>query len=106
VVGDRSAVFLSAALFVLTAAAAAVLVSEAVGRRERPAAEFQHLVGGLGCGPALDLARCPFAFDPRLAGVCQGEGGPVPGGACFCPYHAGAVFFSPPRERDGDAPPP
>ena len=104
--GDRSTVFLSAALFALTAAAAAVLVSEAVGGRERPAAEFQQLVGGLGSGPALDLADCPFAFDPRLAGVCQDEGGPVPGGGCFCPYHAGAVFSCPPRERDGDAPPP
>jgi hypothetical protein len=103
-VRDRSAVFLFAALLMLTAAAVAVLVSEAAAGRERPQAEFQHLVGGLGCGPALDLARCPFAFDPRLAGVCQDEGGPVPGGACFCPYHAGAVFFYPPRERAGDAP--
>jgi hypothetical protein len=103
-VRDRSDVLLAATLLAVTTAAAGVLVSEGVGRKDRPAAEFQHLVGGLGSGPALDLARCPFAFDPRLAGVCQEQCGPVPGGGVFCPYHAGAVFFCPPRKGAGDAP--
>jgi hypothetical protein len=102
-VHDRSAVLLAATLLAATAAAAGVLIWEGMGQKDRPVEEFQHLVGGLGSGPALDLARCPFAFDPRLAGVCQEQCGPVPGGAVFCPYHAGAVFFCPPQQGAGDA---
>jgi hypothetical protein len=50
--------------------------------------EFQRLVGGLGFGPALDLERCAFSFDPRLCPACPNDCGPIPCGMCFCPYHA------------------
>jgi hypothetical protein len=64
--------------------------------REEQTAEFQRLVGGLGFGPALDLSGCPFGFDPRLDGSCAQEYAPLPGGACFCPRHAGSVLHYPP----------
>jgi hypothetical protein len=92
------------ALIVALAAAAGTLL--ALGARqpagqEARAREFQHLVGGLGFGPALDLERCPFSFDPRLAPGCAEDCGPVPGGVFFCPYHAGSLLdYSPPREDD------
>ena len=44
---------------------------------------FQELVGGLGFGPALDLSRCEFSFDPRLCPGCPADLGPVPAGRCF-----------------------
>jgi hypothetical protein len=56
------------------------------------AREFQHLVGGLGFGPAVDLASCPNSFDPRLCDRCPQEFGPIPGGGCFCPEHACSIF--------------
>jgi hypothetical protein len=83
------------------------------GDRDQQATAFQHLVGGLGFGPALNLADCAFTFDPRCDGRCAYDVGPLPGGACFCPHHAGAVLFYPqlpqgvlllPAE-DSDAPP-
>ena len=55
------------------------------------AREFQRLVGGLGFGPALDLERCAFSFDPRLCPTCPNDWGPTPAGMCFCPYHAAAL---------------
>jgi hypothetical protein len=87
-----------AALLLLAGTAAAVLAAEAwAQRRGRDQTEaFQRLVGGLGFGPATVLGGCPFGFDPRLDGVCGAECGPVPGGRCFCPRHAGSVFFYPP----------
>jgi hypothetical protein len=91
----------------LAAAAGALLVSDSLaggGRRAR-AAEFQRLVGGLGFGPALDLGRCPFSFDPRLGRCCGEEWGPVPGGVYFCPQHAASVFFYPPLAPRGEAVP-
>jgi hypothetical protein len=86
------------ALLVLAGVTGAVLAVEAWGGqgRQRRAEEFQRLVGGLGFGPALDLADCPFGFDPRLDGACGEDRGPVPGGRCFCPRHAGAVLSYPP----------
>jgi hypothetical protein len=103
---------LAVALALLTAAAAAVLWAEDAawqGRRPR-AAEFQRLVGGLGFGPAADLSGCPFGFDPRLEGACARDDGPVPGGSCFCPRHAGSVLYYPPLDpgapEEGLAPPP
>src|SRR5581483_10993737 len=85
-------------LFLLAGASGAVLTAEGRPRPEQAArsAAFQRLVGGLGFGPALDLSPCPFGFDPRLDGACAAECGPVPGGACFCPRHAGALFAYPP----------
>ncbi len=96
-------------LLTLTAAAAAALVAEGV---QEPAGrarseEFQRLVGGAGFGPAVDLSGCAFGFDPRLDGSCAEDRGPVPGGACFCPRHAGSVFYYRPLDQGaGDAPPP
>ncbi|HEV3446865.1 MAG TPA: hypothetical protein VG099_19660 [Gemmataceae bacterium] len=57
------------------------------------AMEFQHLVGGLGFGPAVDLASCPNSFDPRVSGHCLHDFGPIPGGGYFCPEHACSIFY-------------
>jgi hypothetical protein len=93
---------LSFVLLVLIGTAGAVLVGEhrAQARRQVHAEAFQRLVGGLGFGPAVDLSACAFGLDPRLAGSCADEGGPIPAGACFCPRHAGSLFYYPPlKER-------
>jgi hypothetical protein len=101
----RAPALLLMLLATLTAAAGACLV---IG--SRPAAgrdDFQRLVGGLGGGPALDLAPCPFAFDPRLDSACAEDYGPVPAGTSLCPYHACSVFEGPSADRGGaDAPDP
>jgi hypothetical protein len=68
-------------------------------RQEQRSEEFQRLVGGLGLGPALDLSRCPFCFDPRVSFCCKQECGPVPGGIDFCPHHACSIFYYPPLTR-------
>ncbi len=85
-------------LLVLVAASAAALAAESYAgqAREARSADFQRLVGGLGFGPATDLGGCPFGFDPRLDPTCGQDHGPVPGGACFCPRHAGSVLPYPP----------
>jgi hypothetical protein len=83
-------------LVVLCGAVGAVLVAEGRGRG------------------AVDLSVCAFGFDPRLDGACALETGAVPGGACFCPRHAGSVLSFPPlaqgtafgSEDKGDGPPP
>src|SRR5216684_764413 len=97
-------------LLFLVAGAAAVLVRESLAqdRKQRHAEEFQRLTGGVGFGPALDLSGCAFGFDPRLDGTCAEDCGPVPGGACFCPRHAGSVLFYPslPGEEGAHASPP
>src|SRR5262245_28153848 len=97
-------------LLLLVLVAGAVLVREGRSQDQRHArAEtFHHLTGGVGFGPALDLSRCAFGFDPRLDGSCAEEDGPVPGGACFCPRHAGSLFCYPlvPREEGAHASPP
>jgi hypothetical protein len=91
------------------ATVAGVLLAVGAGpahRRQASAAEFQRLVGGLGFGPSVEFGRCPFSFDPRLGRCCAQDFGPVPGGAYFCPHHAGSVFFYsplPPGEAQGDA---
>lgn len=76
---------------VLVAAAACVVVSSAHGDAERSArgAEFQRLFGGLGLGPATDLARCEPSFDARIGGACADRLEPVPGGVLPC-GHGGA----------------
>ena len=97
-------------LVLLVMGATAILVGEgrARERRQLHAEEFQHLTGGVGFGPALDLSGCAFGFDPRLDGTCAEDCGPVPGGSCFCPRHAGSVFFYPPLpgEEGAHASPP
>jgi hypothetical protein len=73
-----------------TMAVAAGLALAALNKPEPPdrAAEFHHLVGGLGFGPGIDLSRCEAAFDPRLCPHCAWDTGPIPGGREFCPHHA------------------
>jgi hypothetical protein len=82
------------AITALTLGAAAVLALGEKSRADREAAarDFQRLVGGLGLGPAVDLERCPFSFDPRLGRCCPETFHPIPGGSRFCPYHACSVF--------------
>jgi hypothetical protein len=89
-----------AGILTLAIGAGVILVADAL---EKPTAtaqahEFQTLVGGLGFGPAVDLARCPNSFDPRLAHRCPADLGPIPGGGFFCPYHACSIFYYPPLE--------
>jgi hypothetical protein len=80
--------WITVSIFGLALAAGAVLLGESVREpRHRQVREFQSLVGGLGFGPALDLGRCEFSFDPRLCGHCSGDVGIVPGGMTFCPHH-------------------
>jgi hypothetical protein len=100
---SRAPTLLLVVILVLTAAAGAVLAAGArpAAGRLRRAEEFQRLVGGLGFGPARDLARCPFSFDPRLCPACPDDGGPVPGGAFFCPYHASSILDPPPLPAAG-----
>jgi hypothetical protein len=86
-------------LLLLAGAAGAVLVVEGRERGTARGEQFQRLVGGVGFGPAVDLSVCACGFDPRLEGACALDTGPVPGGACFCPRHAGSLFFLPPLDR-------
>jgi hypothetical protein len=63
------------------------------------AKEFQELIGGMGFGPAVDLGRCPYGFDPRLSHRCTADLGPIPGGGCFCPHHACSVLYYPALDK-------
>jgi|SRR5262245_30846454 len=89
----------------LASVATALMIVDAGAKPARTelSAEFQRLVGGLGFGPALDLTRCPNSFDPRLDDGCAGDLEPLPGGARFCPLHAGSIFYYPPLERAAPA---
>lgn len=71
---------------------------------DRRHVNFQNLVGGLGFGPAQDLAHCPFHFDPRLGRCRQDEWGPLADGASLCPHHGGSVFCYPPLKESLFAP--
>ena len=98
----RSPYLLLAVTLALVLGAAAVLVRDGSGqgRRDEQARAFQGLVGGLGLGPGLDLSRCAFNFDPRLCDGCPEDGGPIPGGACFCPRHGCSILFYPPLDPE------
>jgi hypothetical protein len=87
--------FLLATLIVLLAGAAGLLVAMDTLKQDRRSEEFQHLVGGLGMGPAVDLSRCGFSFDPRLCPDCPLNHSPVPGGVYFCPQHACSILYYP-----------
>ena len=80
----------AAALLVLSAAAVVASSSGADDGRTARGAEFQRLVGGLGLGPATDLARCERSFDARIDGACAEQVDLVPGGALPC-GHGGAA---------------
>jgi hypothetical protein len=85
---------------ILTIGAGAIVVIDNLGPgpEEARAREFQQLVGGLGLGPAVDLGRCPFSFDPRVSHRCPQDLGPIPGGGCFCPRHACSILYYPALE--------
>jgi hypothetical protein len=91
---------------VVSLAVAAIGVLGADGllqrRRAERAEEFQRLVKGLGFGPAVDLSRCAFSFDPRLCGSCPQDWGPIPGGVYFCPRHGCSILFYPRLEGRSD----
>jgi hypothetical protein len=90
-VTGRAPAALGAATVLLVLAAAAVVVRS--GRydpvRAARGAAFQRLVGGLGLGPATDLARCERSFDARIGGACADRLDPLPGGVVPC-GHGGA----------------
>lgn len=67
------------------AAAVCVALPRDTGRAAR-SLEFQHLVGGLGLGPATTLSPCEPDFDPRVGAVCDGATDPIPAGGAFCPH--------------------
>lgn len=75
----------------LSAAAVVAWDTPPNGRRESARA-FHHITGGLGSGPAVDLAGCPHAFDLRSAGRCPRDLGPLALGSAFCPWHSLPVF--------------
>lgn len=82
-------------LVLALAGGAGFVVTHGASRPERATAasrDFQRLVGGLGLGPALDLARCAPAFDPRVGATCPERVGPIPGGDVFSLDHATAVL--------------
>jgi hypothetical protein len=113
---ERGPTILLSLIAILTLGALGVLTMEdsLSDRRTPKAEEFQRLVGGLGFGPALDLSRCAFSFDPRLCCGCPQDGGPIPGGFSFCPEHACSIWYYPQpttcgglsTETSGDAPVP
>jgi len=82
-------------LMILTGGAAAAIATGASSSRDQLAREreFHRLVGGLGSGPAVDLSRCPFSFDVRLADGCRYDQGPIPGGVYFCPEHGCSILY-------------
>lgn len=100
----------AAALFTivaLAAGAAGILVAGSDGATRSPQAaeEFQRLVGGLGFGPALDLAPCAADFDPRLGGSRLTGDALIPGAGDWCPQAALSIFHvRPPEGRDETAP--
>ncbi len=102
-------------IMTLTIGAAAILIAEALpqAQSEERGEEFQRLVGGLGFGPAVDLAGCVFSFDPRLCDRCPYDLGPIPGGAYFCPHHGCSILYyqslggrevEAPAEKHGEVP--
>jgi len=88
--------FLVGALMAALAGAASLVLAAdclAPASEEGPAEELQRLLGGLGCGPAVDLSRCAFSFDPRLCEDCPLNHGPIPGAIYFCPQHACSILY-------------
>jgi hypothetical protein len=93
-----SARLLALLLVLLTGAAVLLLAAENLrpAGGSQHAEELQRLVGGLGCGPAVDLSRCAFSFDPRLCRDCPLNHAPIPGGIYFCPQHACSILYCKP----------
>jgi hypothetical protein len=87
----RTAVGVTTASLVVVAAA--LVAPRSDDARAARSLEFQRIVGGLGAGPALDLAACVPDFDPRVGAVCGGATDPVPGGTAFCAHRGGTALF-------------
>lgn len=83
----QSIAVVAVALALVVAASAAVAATSRRDVREAARSEaFQTLVGGLGGGAAVDLARCARAFDPRLDDGCAFRTHPVPAGGAYCAH--------------------
>jgi hypothetical protein len=95
---SKAPLLLNSLIAALAVAAGLVLATDSMApaSEEAPAEELQRLVGGLGCGPAVDLSRCAFSFDPRLCEDCPLNHGPIPGGIYFCPQHACSILYCQP----------
>jgi hypothetical protein len=89
----RRGAVLGVATAALVVAAAASVAARTDGARAERAVEFQRIVGGLGTGPALDLAACEADFDPRVGAVCRGATTPIAGGRAFCAHRGGSSLF-------------
>jgi hypothetical protein len=111
----RSAVLTSLVLMV-ACAAGAILISESRQNVQGQvhAEEFQHLVGGLGFGSALDLSGGAFTFDPRLDDSWPQLNSPFPSSSYVGSDRAFSIFYYPVQQVDtadhrgvnGDAPAP
>jgi hypothetical protein len=84
-------------IVVLTVAAASVIAWQPFesGHDATVGREFQSALGGFGMGCEVDLTRCSWQFDPRIAGdeelglnavVCLGE---------LSPWHSVSMFPTP-----------
>jgi hypothetical protein len=91
---------LLACIGLLTATAGVWLALDGERKQGRHQEQFQTLVGGIGFGPAVAIAEWDFAFDPRLAATCAQDLAPIPGGACFWPYHGCTVLEAAPGVAD------
>jgi hypothetical protein len=104
---ERRAILVVTSILLLFLSACLLVVMEELSPAapDRRSEEFQRLVGGLGMGPAVDLSRCGFSFDPRLCQDCPFNYNPVPGGVCFCSEHACSILYCRrpiQTERQGD----
>lgn len=82
-------------LITMATAMAGGITAEEYFRRPRErgmATEFQRLLGGLGFGGELDLARCGPAFDPRIVARCREDCGLVLCGRGCCGVHSFSVW--------------
>lgn len=95
-------------LAVLVSSAALIVVLDTLDFGHSPgdsvSEEFQRTLGGLGCGPAVDLSHCCFSFDPRLCEDCSLNHDPVPGSVYFCRQHACSILYCRPLVPAADRP--
>ena len=82
------AVLAAAGLLALAASLAVAASGPGRGEALDDSEARAALRGAVGLGRAVDLSRCPGAFDPRSGGDCALRWWPVPGGTPLCPDHA------------------
>ena len=99
---SRSSIVTAALMIVVAGAACTLIAADRAAPVHRHAEDLQRLVGGLGCGPAVDLSRCAFSFDPRLCADCSLNYAPVPGSCFFCPQHACSILYCRPLTSAAD----